>query len=105
MIKITKDNFVWLDVTKQCVSQVKTKELFDAQVLYEVFEDESESLIEDPVLVKYAIQRGSRICIEVGKLPKKYQPKKVWDGTDKELIDGHWFVKMANILNIKNEDN
>ena len=51
------------------------------------------------------IQRGSRICIEVGEQPKKYQPKEVWDGTDKELIDGHWFVKMANILNIKNEDN
>ncbi len=49
MIKITKDNFVWLDVTKQCVSQVKTKELFDAQVLYEVFEDEIRDLLQNAI--------------------------------------------------------
>jgi hypothetical protein len=48
-------------------------------------------------MVPRLVKRGYRICIEVGHLPKKYHPRKTWDGTSKKLIDGDWDVKLADI--------
>tara|TARA_R100001440_G_scaffold74047_1_gene99134 strand:- start:2361 stop:2684 length:324 start_codon:yes stop_codon:yes gene_type:complete len=101
MIHITDDHFVWLDVTDKCNAKLNAynyaDELFATHELYEVTEEGRDSLIEEVELIKPAIARGSRICIEVGHLPKQYHPKQTWKDTDKKLIDGYWYVKMADI--------
>lgn len=72
MIHITDDHFVWLDVTNKCnAKEFAKEELFTAHELYEVTEQGVDSLIEEPELIKTAVERGSRICIEVGYIPKK----------------------------------
>ncbi len=74
MIYITKkDHFVWLDVTKKCRSFISTSELNQTHEVYAVSED------------------------DVEHLPNKYHPRKTWDGTSKKLIDGYWYVKLADI--------
>lgn len=98
MIHITDDHFVWLDVTDRMKYGMKMiEEIWLGHELYEVTEEGRDSLIEDVDLIKPAIARGSRICIEVGHLPKHYHPKQTWDGTDKKLIDGYWYVKMSDL--------
>jgi len=98
MIHIT-DNFVWLDVTKRCKSNLATLELNSAHELYEVEDDGTDHLIEDIDTIPSIIKWGSRICVEVGHLPKTHRPKKVWKDTDKELINGYWYVKIRDIIN------
>ena len=98
MIYITKkDHYVWLDVTRKCKSFNSVLELNQAHELYAVSDDDVDSLIEDVDMVPRLVKRGYRICIEVGHLPKKYHPRKTWDGTSKKLIDGYWYVKLADI--------
>tara|TARA_S200002703_G_scaffold159022_1_gene171064 strand:+ start:1862 stop:2173 length:312 start_codon:yes stop_codon:yes gene_type:complete len=98
MIHITKkDHFVWLDVTKKCRSFISTSELNQTHELYAVSDDDVDFLIEDVNMVPRLIKNGNRICIEVGHLPNKYHPRKTWDGTSKKLIDGYWYVKLADI--------
>jgi len=97
-IYITKqDNFVWLDVTKRCKSSMTTLELNQAHELYAVNYEDVDSLIEDTETIPTLIKQGHRICIEVGHLPNKYKPTDSWKDTDKELINGYWYVKMADI--------
>ena len=97
MIHITKDNFVWLDVTKKCKSSLSTLELWAAHELYEVEENGTDHLIEEADSIPSIIKYGSRICIEVGHLPKSYVPKDSWKDTDKILKDGYWYVKMTDL--------
>ena len=96
MIHIT-DNFVWLDVTKKCKSSIATLELNSAHELYEVGDDGIDSLIEDVDTIPSLIKWGQRICIEVGHLPEKNKQKNVWRDTDKQLINGFWYVKIRDI--------
>ncbi len=92
-----KDKFVWLDVTKRCKSSMTTLELNQAHELYAVNPDDVDYLIEDTDIIPTLIKQGCRICIEVGHLPKEYKPTDSWKDTDKELINGYWYVKMADI--------
>jgi glutathionyl-hydroquinone reductase len=61
---IVVDNFVWLNVTH------KAKEVFQSGLfeLYELYNDESESLIETMDHLNKALESGSSIVIEVGHL-------------------------------------
>lgn len=99
MIHITQDHFVWLDVTEQMKQgQKKREEVWLSNELFAVDqEDESESLLESNDEIDEALKLGMRVCIEGGHLPQKYHPKKTWKDTDKELINGYWYVKIADI--------
>jgi|TARA_R110001592_G_scaffold48991_4_gene153348 hypothetical protein len=101
MIHITDDNFVWLDVTKDCHSWNRTQELFMGNALYEVTDEGRDSLIEEPEFVDKSIKRGNRICIEVGHLPKNKRPLNIWTDTKKRLINGYWYVKISDLINKK----
>tara|TARA_R110000824_G_scaffold267856_2_gene456643 strand:- start:248 stop:463 length:216 start_codon:yes stop_codon:yes gene_type:complete len=70
MIHITKDNFVWLDVTSKCKSMTRILELNNVHELYEVGDDGNDRLIEDIDDIPRIISEGARICIEVGYLPQ-----------------------------------
>jgi hypothetical protein len=65
-MKITADNFVWLLVTE------KAKEIWNSGLfsLYIIYEDESESLIEDFDDLNKALENGLSIGIEVGFIYK-----------------------------------
>ena len=63
-MKITKDNFVWLLVTEKA-KEIWSSGLFSLFILYE---DDSESLIEEYEDLNLAIERGNNIGIEVGHL-------------------------------------
>lgn len=98
MIYITEDNFVWLDVSEAMKHGHKMREEYWlAHELYAVFDDGSDSLLESHEEIDEALKLNVRVCIEGGYLPKKYHPKNTWDGTDKILKDGYWYVKMADI--------
>jgi hypothetical protein len=58
----TQDGFVWLDVTN------KSKELFNSKAieLYELYQDEYDSLITTESHLIKALKSGSRIVLEVG---------------------------------------
>jgi len=60
---LTKDGFVWLDVT------ARAKELWNSGIfpLYEVREDESECIIESDAHLLEAIEQ-SRVGVEVGSM-------------------------------------
>ena len=62
MIKLTEDNFVWCIVTKYA------HRLFTFMDLYELHDDDSESLIETHKQLLEAIGRGNEIAIEGGKI-------------------------------------
>ena len=63
-MKITKDNFVWLIVTE------KAKEIWNSGLfsLFILYEDDSESLIEEYEDLDNALSNGLSIGIEVGHL-------------------------------------
>jgi hypothetical protein len=63
-MKITKDNFVWLIVTDNA-EEIWDKEVFDLYILYD---DDSESLVENYKQLILAINEGFDIGIEVGHL-------------------------------------
>ena len=63
-MKITKDNFVWLLVTEKA-KEIWSSGLFSLFILYE---DDSESLIEEYEDLNLANERGNNIGIEVGHL-------------------------------------
>ena len=91
-IYITKDNFVWLDVTE---SDNIEKIFASHEQLYAVYDDDSESLIESMDELVEAISIGVKICIEVGHLPKKKEP---WFHSAKKILkDGYWYVKINDI--------
>lgn len=64
MIKVTKDNFVFKIVTH------KAREIFNSELfsLYELHDDDSESLIEEIEDLNLAIERENNIGIEVGHI-------------------------------------
>lgn len=97
-IHITKDNFVWLDVT-EAMKQGKNKreDYWSAHELFAVYDDDSESLIESHEEIDEALKLGVKICIEVGHLPMQYRPRTIWKDTDKELIKGYWYVKISDL--------
>ena len=98
MIRITKDNFVWMDVTHICKQgEDRTEELcISGLQIYEVTPEETDHALQTWDEVEAAINNGSRICIEVGHLPLSYRPRKLWDGVEKKLIDGYWYAKISD---------
>lgn len=70
MIKVTDDNFVW------CIVTEKAHRLFTFMELYELHEDNSESLIETHKELMEAIERGNDIAIEGGWLEMSRTIKK-----------------------------
>ncbi|MGB1269879.1 MAG: hypothetical protein ACPG45_09080 [Flavobacteriaceae bacterium] len=97
-IHITKDNFVWLDVTEAMKHGNKMREEYWlAHELYAVYDDNSDSLLESHEEIDEALNLGVKICIEVGHLPAEYRPRTIWKDTDKELINGYWYVKISDL--------
>lgn len=69
-IHVTKDNFVWLDITERCKNGVKEiEELWLANVLYALHDDDSESLLESIEEIEEALKLNLKIGIEVGYIP------------------------------------
>ena len=92
---ITKDNFVWLDVTDRMkYGKKKREEVWLAHELFVVHDDDSESIIESHDEIDEALKLGLRIGIEVGHLPKPQIQN--WQEVDKRIIDGHWWVKFGS---------
>jgi len=95
MIHITKDKFVWLDVTKRIK---KSPTLWVENELYAVHDDDSDSLLESVEEVIEAINLGLRICMEGGYLPSKYIPQKNWWGKAKKVVkDGYVYVRWNDV--------
>ena len=92
-----KDHFVFLDVTRICKSSIGAMEMNIAHELYAIDEKEAEFLIEDTDVIPSLIKQGYKIVIEVGHLPKKYHPKDCWKDTEKEMIGGYWYVRIADV--------
>ena len=86
---VFKDGFVWLDVTH------KAKEIFSSGLfeLYVLYDDESEGLVESIDEINEALELGLTIAIEGGHL-KNSVP---FHEADKKLINGYWYVKMAEL--------
>ena len=97
-IYITKDGFVWLDVTERMkYGKKKREEVWLAHELFVVHDDDSESLIESHDEIDEALKLKLRIGIEVGLLPKpKPMAIQNWHEVDKRIIDGHWWVKYGS---------
>ena len=92
---ITKDNFVWLDVTDRMkYGKKKREEVWLAHELFVVHDDDSESIIGSHDEIDEALKLGLRIGIEVGHLPKPQIQN--WQEVDKRIIDGHWWVKFGS---------
>jgi hypothetical protein len=64
MVKITNDNFVFKIVTH------RAKDIFNSGLfsLYELYDDDTESLIEEIEDLNLALDRGNNIGIEVGHI-------------------------------------
>lgn len=73
---VTKDNFVWLDVTEQMkYGHKKREELWLAHELYVLQDDDSESLVKSHDEIDDALHFGLRIVIEGGFLPSHITKK------------------------------
>ncbi len=95
MIYITKDNFVWLDVTEQ-LTHFPTA--WVEKQIYAVHDDESESLLESIEEVTEAINLGLRLCIEGGYLPSTHTPQKTWWHKAQKIVkDGYVYVRWADV--------
>jgi hypothetical protein len=95
MIHITKDNFVWVDVTERIK---KSPMLWVENELYVVYDDDSESLLESVDEVLEAIRLELRVCIEGGHLPSKYTPQKNWWAKAKKVVkDGYVYVRWSDV--------
>ncbi len=94
---VTRDNFIWKDVTAEVADLSSNKAAFYImQGVYALHEDESESLLESAEELAEALKLGLRIVQEVGYMPRK-QKRKWFYSADKELIDGYWYVKVADL--------
>ena len=71
--KITSDGFIWLIVTD------KAKEIFNSGLfaLYNLYEDESESLIETHEQLIEALEMGNEIGIEVGQIDPQLNKRRI----------------------------
>ena len=107
-IHLTKEGFVWHDVTSKIKYQLDWFDMKDYDQrkgfqdawkcfeLYAIHEDDTESLLETVDEIEEAVKLGLRIGIEVGHLPKEEKPK-WWSDADKKIIDGHWWVKISDV--------
>lgn len=96
-IHISKDKFVWLDVTDQMkYGEKKREEIWLGHELFVIHDDDTDSLIESHDEIDEALKLGLKIGIEVGYLPKKEKPK-WWSKANKKIIDGHWWVKISDV--------
>lgn len=68
LMKITQDNFVWKLVTQEQAEFIFASELFD---LYELRDDDSESLIKNFYEIKGIFENGNKVGIEVGFIKTK----------------------------------
>jgi hypothetical protein len=94
-----KDKFVWLDVTDQMKYGNKMREtLWNAHELFVIYDDDSDSVVESHDEIDEALRLGLKIGIEVGHLPKSVSSKTHWwSKADKKIIEGFWWVKLADI--------
>lgn len=96
MIYITKDNFTWLDVTGRCDDTSIAEALLSIHNLYALFDDESESLIESMVELKYTLKLGLKVVIPVGFLPRKNLPYSIKDS--KTVVkDGYLYARVKDL--------
>lgn len=105
-IHITKDSFVWHDVTSKIIYQFDWLNMKDYDhrksfqdawkcfELYAIHDDDTKSLLESIDEIEEAVKLGLRIAIEVGHLPKPQIQN--WQEVDKRIIDGHWWVKFGS---------
>jgi len=86
---LCNDGFVWMDVTQEA------KEIFSsgALELYVLYDDESESLVESVDEINEALELGLPIVIEGGLLKNSIP----FHEADKKLINGYWYVRMAEL--------
>ena len=98
-IHITKDNFVWLDVTEAMKhGHKKREEYWLAHELYAVYDDDSESLLESHTEIDEALQLGVKVCIEGGYLPAQHTTHPRWWNNAKKLIkDGYIYVRWSDV--------
>lgn len=90
-VYITKDNFVWNDITEECrFGQIPNTSVFA------VYDDETCSMLESDEEVAEAIRIGVRVCTEVGYLPKK-TPIDWWHDADKIIKDGFIYVRWSDV--------
>ena len=67
---VTKDNFVWLNVTEQMkYGHKKREELWLAHELYVLHDDETDSVLETHEEIDEALNNGNPVVIEGGYLP------------------------------------
>jgi len=99
-IYITRDGFVWLDITKQCKRSTNNiEEQWTANHLYSVNpKDDTEYLLESIHEVEQAVKEQMRICIEVGQMPQQKPKKKGWFNKAKKIVhEGYVYVKYNDI--------
>lgn len=99
-IYLTKDSFVWLDITKQCKRGGNNiEEQWIANHLYAVDpEDDTEYLLESIHEVEQAVNNNLRICIEVGEMPQQKPKREGWFNKAKKIVHkGYVYVKYNDI--------
>ena len=97
MIYITKDRFVWNDLTNQIkgLDDTELSELWLGLELYAVLDDDSDGLLDSIEGIREAIKLGFKVCIECGHLPKT----KIWSpNVDRTVVGGYWYVKIKDLL-------
>jgi len=86
-----KDGFCWWDVTDnaEAIYNIGAVELF---ILYD---DDSESLIDNEEELFEAKSLNLRIVMELGYIQKKPD---LWSRCKRILKDGHWYIKLSDAL-------
>jgi len=86
-MRVTKDNFAWVDVTAHA------KNLWGNIDLYILLDDETASLIQYEEEIDFAIKEELPICIEGGYINAKIS----WDKkTHRIKINGYWYTKISD---------
>ncbi|MHA1290929.1 MAG: hypothetical protein ACTSPB_26390 [Candidatus Thorarchaeota archaeon] len=97
---VTRDNFIWKDVTAEVDNSrgfpTPHRQWYLDMGVYALHEDESDTLLESEEELKEALKLGLRVVQEVGYMPRK-QKRKWFFSADKQLIDGYWYVKIADL--------
>lgn len=88
----TKDKFSWWIVTDKAHMIFKTESI----PLYVIYEDDSESLIESIDELQEAINLNLPIAMELGYI-KEERPS-LWDKCERVLKNGHWYVKLSDVV-------
>ena len=88
----TKDKFSWWIVTDMAHKIFET----DSIPLYVIYDDESESLIESIEELQEAINLNLPIAMELGYI-KEDKPS-LWEKCERVLKNGHWYVKLSDVV-------